>query len=102
MAELSHMNIGDLNFIQLPVVLTYEFVPKFNVLVGTQIMVRVQPRMNNTNNFSGAFVAGLRYDLSEDWFILGRYTVQIANAFDGNGGIIATTNFLNVGVGYKF
>ena len=102
MAELSHMNIGDLNFIQLPVVFTYEFVPKFDVLLGTQIMVRLQPRMNNTNNFSGAFVAGLKYDLSQDWFVMSRYIVQIANAFNGNGGLIATTNFLNIGVSYKF
>jgi hypothetical protein len=102
MAELSHMNIGDLNFIQLPVVLTYEFVPKFRALVGTQIMVRLQPRRNNVNNFSGAFVGGMQYDLSKDWFLLGRYMVQVRNAFNGNGGLISTTNFLNVGVGYKF
>ena len=102
MAELSHMNIGDINFIQLPVVFRYEFVPKFNILAGTQIMVRLQPRMNNTNNFSGAFVGGVQYDLSEDWFLLGRYIVQIKNAFNGNGGLVTTTNFLNIGVGYKF
>lgn len=102
-AELSHMNIGDLNFIQLPVVFSYEFVPKFDVLVGTQIMVRLQPRMNNANNFSGAFVGGVKYDLSEDFFIQGRYIIQVRNAFSGNnGGMVTTTNFLNLGIAYKF
>jgi opacity protein-like surface antigen len=102
LVELSYMNIGDTNYIQLPALFSYELAKSFSILAGPQLVYVAEESFPEVTNFSLGLTAGLRYDISEKAFLLARYMFQVTNTYTGPLDITARTNFLNFGVGYKF
>lgn len=103
-AELSYMNIDDTNFVQLPVLFKYEFVNKLSVLAGPQLVYIAEESLGDDfTNFSVGLAAGLSYDFSNKLFAQARYMFQVTNTYTGSvDDVSLRTNFLNIGIGYKF
>jgi hypothetical protein len=102
LVELSYMNIGETNYIQLPALFKYEFVESLSFLAGPQFVYVAEESFPELTNFSVGLTTGLNYDVTDDFFVLARYMFQVTNTYTGSLDITARTNFLNVGIGYKF
>ena len=103
-AELSYMNIDDTNFVQLPVLFKYEFAQNISVLAGPQFVLLAEDSLGpDFTNFSVGLAAGLGYDFTDDFFAQARYMFQVTNTYTGSvDDVSLRTNFLNIGIGYKF
>ena len=102
------------NYINIPVMLKYYVSPAVSVDFGPQLGVNVYSKA--TTDISGTKVTtdlkdgtkdidfglglGLTYNIAEDVFVQGRYTMGLTKAFDGDGDV--KNGNIQVSIGYRF
>ena len=99
------MNINDTSTLSLPVVgKLYVGGSDFNIQGGPQISYVLEDSIDGVTNFIFSGVAGLGYDIGDNFFIQARYAFQINNSITGaaSSDVTLRNNFLSAGVGYKF
>lgn len=104
-AELNYVNIDETSTLSLPVVgKLYVGGSDFNVQAGPQISYVLEDSIDGVTNFIFSGVAGLGYDIGDNFFIQARYAFQINNSITGaaSSDVTLRNNFFSAGVGYKF
>ena len=75
----------------------------FNLHGGPQFNFILDETLDDISPISFGLTGGLGYDITENFFAEAHYHFQITNSFIGDfDGLTARTDFLNIGVGYKF
>jgi opacity protein-like surface antigen len=102
--ELTYLNVKDLSFLQLPMMVkVYIAKSPFSIQGGLQITYTLEEIFDDFTKFNIGFGGGLAYDISEAFFVEGRYIFQLNDYYTGpNNAIESKINFLNIGFGYKF
>jgi opacity protein-like surface antigen len=102
--ELTYLNVRDLNFLQLPIMVkVYIDKSPFSIQGGLQVTYTLEEVFDDFNKFNIGLGGGLAYDLSEDFFVEGRYIFQLNDYYAGPNDVLESKiNFLNIGVGFKF
>ncbi len=102
-SSVNYVDIKNTDYIQVPVMLKYYFVPKFNFQVGPQFafLINNVPSTFNKTNFGIA--AGLGIDIAAGLFAEGRYAYQLNDAFKNPpANQVTHFNIMNIGLGYRF
>jgi len=87
----------------LPILGKFAISEKFNLQAGPQLTFSLEDDIPDDVSSVGFDIAGgLGYDITEDFFVEARYTFQINNSYTGSEDIKARSNYLTVGLGYKF
>ena len=103
-AELSYMNIDNINFLQLPIFAkVYIADSSFNVQGGLQVTYTLEEVLDDFTKFNFGLGGGFGYDITEHFFVETRYIFQLNNYFKGSNDIIKSKiNIFSIGAGYKF
>ena len=103
---LLYSNTQDLSWLHLPVLVKYYITEQFNVLAGPQLTVLIEDTNGGMNSIGLDIGAGIGFDITEDFFLEGRYNFEITDRFSGvsymPSGVSGRYNTLNIGIGYKF
>ncbi|WP_417886190.1 outer membrane beta-barrel protein [Zunongwangia sp.] len=114
--DVNYMNNEDTNYLQIPILLKYYISESdFNLQVGPQMTIVLENSYGLYDNFGLDFTFGLGYDITEHFFVFGRYALEVTNrTSDGvyyydpysyesyNFDAKSRLNSLNFGIGYKF
>jgi opacity protein-like surface antigen len=99
--ELLYVNDGE-SALQMPIMAKFRIGEGFSILVGPQITYYVEESVPDVTNFNIGLGAGVGYDLSDNFFIDAKYTLQLNNTYTGSSDFTAKANYLNIGLGYRF
>lgn len=102
--ELLYANIKDSGFIQIPIMAKYYVAEQFSLQAGPQVNISLEETGDDFSAIGIALGIGAGYDITEDFLVSARYALQINNSYTGPGSsdLSLKTNFLNVGIGYRF
>ena len=100
--ELVYANVNDSDAIIIPILLKYYAAEKFNIQAGPQVTVSLEEAPNDFTSIGLALAAGVGYDITQNFFLEARYSLQINNYYTGTADLTARENYFTVGVGYKF
>ncbi|MFH4968198.1 outer membrane beta-barrel protein [Gaetbulibacter sp. M240] len=100
--ELLYANANSNDVIIIPILLKYYTTEKFSIQAGPQASYILEDASTNYTPLGLALATGLGYDITQNFFLQARYSVQINNYYNGNEDFRARDNFFTVGVGYKF
>ncbi len=98
------------NYIQLPVILKYNFTNVFNVQLGPQAGIKIWEWEDNQNGntdfgtFDFAAVAGIGVNITDNFFVDLRYAFGLSNVFDDKDLIIdldGKSRNIQLSVGYR-
>ncbi|MDY8135770.1 porin family protein [Aquimarina sp. 2201CG5-10] len=94
------------NYLQLPVVLKYNFTDIFNVQLGPQAGIKIWEYENNENynTFDFAVVGGIGVNITDNFFVDARYALGLSNVFDDEGlptSIDGNSRNIQISVGYR-
>jgi hypothetical protein len=100
--EVLYVSVEDLDQIAIPLMAKFPVSDKFNILVGPSLGIILDTE-EGMNSFNFGAEAGVAYDISEDFFIEGRYNLGLANLWEDapSGYSIKLSGFF-VGLGYRF
>lgn len=102
-SELTYSNINGTDYFQLPVLYKYRFAEKISILTGPQIGYVSEENTSNLTSFSVGWSVGLRYDFSDDFYGLTRYTRQLNNHYKGPiNDLNYNIDMAGIGIGFKF
>ncbi|CAM1370533.1 porin family protein [Tenacibaculum xiamenense] len=96
-----YTNGNDSNFLTVPILAKYYINDRFNVQLGPMLDLILDDVSELTNTFGVGAAAGLGYDFSEDVYVSARYSFGLNNRIDQVDTTLKS-NFLQVGIGYKF
>ncbi len=114
--EFQYSNQGNddktlrVDYLQLPILLKYNFSYKFNIHIGPQIGLKIWEWEDNAgieadfNTFDFAAVAGIGVNITENVFADVRYGFGLSNIIDDQGipgGIDASNRNIQLSFGYK-
>ena len=103
---LLYSNTQDLSWLQLPVLVKYYITEQFNFLAGPQLTALIEDTNGGMNSIGLDIGAGIGFDITENFFLEGRYNFEITDRFSGvsymPSGLSGRYNTLNIGIGYKF
>lgn len=79
----------------------------FNIQAGPQLSLILDEVGGDINTLGIDLGIGAGYDITENFFLQGRYAFEVTNRIDGKAegvpeGVKSTINSLMIGVGYKF
>ena len=100
--EVLYNRIDESDFLQLPIMGKYYVAEKVNLQAGFQLAFDLGEKVQDVSNFSFGIGPGLGVDITEDFFVDGRYMFQLNNSYTGPEDLTAGIDFLNIGIGYKF
>ncbi len=121
--ELMYAKAGDLDFVNLPVLLKYYLVSKFNIQAGPQLsfstnlndiksaikdiegVLGTNANLDDVLRTTGVdLVFGVGFDISEKFFAQARYIIELTDRYSGPLGssLDVKPNTFTVGVGYAF
>jgi len=102
--ELLYASINSEGFIQIPIMAKYYVADKFSLQGGPQINLSLEETGEDFTGFGLALGLGAGYDITEEFLISARYALQLNNGYTGAGSndFSLKTNFLNIGIGYRF
>lgn len=94
------------NYIQVPVVLKYNFSDIFNAQIGPQAGIKIWEWENNENynTLDFAAVAGIGVNITDNFFADLRYAFGLSNVFDDEdipGGFEGNSRNIQISVGYR-
>ena len=94
------------DYINLPILLKYNFTDIVNVFAGPQAGLKIWEWENNENykTFDFAAVVGLGFNITENFFADVRYAYGLVNVFEDDGlfgNFDANSSNIQIGVGYK-
>lgn len=100
---VNYVSVKNSSYIQVPVMLKYYFVPKFNLQLGPQFAFTTD---NVPTGYSGTNVGlgiGAGLDVISGLLVEARYAFQLNNMLKNpTSGEHIKFNILNIGLGYKF
>lgn len=114
--ELLYTNIESSSFLQIPLLASYEIGETgLNAQLGPQVNFVLEDTGDDFSALSIALALGAGYDITDKLFVEVHYALQLNNSFTGENEIFedgegffnagefsSKTNFLNLGVGYRF
>lgn len=102
--ELIYLNLDNTSFLQLPMFTKFYIGQSpFNIQGGFQITYTLEEVFNDFTKFNIGIGPGLGYDITDNFFVEGRYVIQLNDYFNGPEDVLdSKINFLNIGLGYKF
>lgn len=89
--------VKDLTSLYIPVMAKYKISEDFNIQAGPQINYLLEDIPDGEFGLDLAFGAG--YQIDANWFVEGRYGVQLSRG--GDFGDVIDINTLTIGVGYR-
>ena len=101
-SELTYSNIRGTSYFQLPVLFKYRFSEKTSFLVGPQIGWVSDKDSQLVESFSIGLSGGLRYEFSNKFYGMLRYTRQFNNHYTGPLDISNKIDMASIGIGFKF
>lgn len=101
-SELLYANVDGSSGVMLPIMVKYYVSEKFNIQAGPHFDIATESVPEDFTSIGISLAAGLGYDLSENFFIEGRYSFQLNDYYTGDLDLETTTNSLLIGIGYKF
>lgn len=90
--------VSDLTSLYIPVMFKYEVAPSLNIQAGPQINYLLEDTEDGALGIDVAFGAG--YAIDDNWFVEGRYGLQVSRG--GDFGEFTDINTLTIGGGYRF
>ncbi|MGY5848114.1 outer membrane beta-barrel protein [Salegentibacter sp. HM20] len=103
---LLYSNTQDLSWLHLPVLIKYYITEQFNFLAGPQLTAIVEEVRGGMNSVGLDLGAGISFDITQNFFLEGRYNFEITDRFSGvsymPSSISGRYNTFNIGIGYKF
>ncbi|PHR92055.1 MAG: hypothetical protein COA80_14620 [Leeuwenhoekiella sp.] len=104
--QFNYARYSESNFLQIPLALHYYIADSgFNILAGPQFTYNLEdlgPFNDDVNKLNIGAAAGLGYDFTESLFLEARYTFQLNKYFKSDNTPKIRTNYLNIGLGYRF
>lgn len=100
--ELLYANVDESDGLLLPILGKFAISEKFNLQVGPQLVFSLEDTPEDISSVEFDIAGGIGYDIDEDFFVEARYTFQINNSYTGNEDVKLRSNYLTVGLGYKF
>jgi len=101
--ELLYAKVGEISFLQLPIIAKYYVSEKFNLLAGPQITYTLENEVgDDVTKLNLGLGLGLGYDFTEKLFVQSRYAFQLNDYYTGNEDLSSKIGFLNIGLGYRF
>ena len=104
--ELNYARYNESNFLQVPVFIQYYVGhSNFFIQVGPQftyILEDLGYSEGDVNKLNIGAGGGLGYDISEKFFLEARYTFQLNQFYKPEAAPEIRTNYLNIGMGYRF
>lgn len=91
-----------INYIQVPLLLKYEFAKFLAIGVGPQVSVKGHDYEDEKKNVGFSGIGGLEYHLSDHLFIDFRYTYGVTNIYDDETNLEAKNTNMQIGFGVKF
>lgn len=99
--EINFIGIKDFNQIQVPILIRYNFIPKFNAYAGPNLGYLFD-MPNELNSFNFALDLGLSYDITNKLLIEARYDWGITNLLnDGDSNNSIKLNNFQIGLAYR-
>lgn len=100
--ELLFAVVDESNGLMLPILGKFAISEKFNLQAGPQLVFSLEDTPEDFSSVEFDLAGGIGYDIDDDFFIEARYTFQINNSYTGSEDVKVRSNYLTVGVGYKF
>ncbi|WAC02846.1 outer membrane beta-barrel protein [Lacinutrix neustonica] len=91
-----------IDYIQLPLLLKYEFAKFLVIGVGPQLSVKGHDYEDEKKNLAFSGIGALEYYLSDHLFIDFRYTYGVTNIYDDKTNLDAKNTNIQIGFGVKF
>ncbi|HZW64010.1 MAG TPA: porin family protein [Flavobacteriaceae bacterium] len=89
------------DYVHLPVLLKFRFGERFAAGVGPQASVKVHEHEDGFKNFVFSGLAGIEYNLWEDYYIDLRYNYGFMNILDNDLDLEAKNHNIQIGFGMK-
>jgi opacity protein-like surface antigen len=100
---VNYLNASNLDFLSVPVLLKWYFVPKVNINVGPQLMWTLKNVPSGVKNFNFGMSGGVGFECAKDLTIEAKYTYQTNDYLkDSSRSTNSTINYLTVGLAYNF
>ena len=103
---LNYARNNESNFLQVPVFIQYYVGPSdFFIQVGPQftyILEDLGYSEGDVNKLNVGAGGGIGYDISDNFFLEARYTFQLNKFYKPKAAPEIRTNYLNIGLGYRF
>jgi len=90
--------VNELTSLYIPVMAKYKFGEGFNVQAGPQLNILLEDVPDGAVGIDIAFGGG--YQIDENWFVEGRFGIEVARG--GDFGDLTSFNTLTLGGGYRF
>ena len=104
--HLNYARSNESNFVQVSLAFHYYIADSgINILAGPQftyILEDLGYSEGAVNKLNVGVGGGLGYDISENFFLEGRYTFQLNQFYKSDNAPEIRTNYLNIGLGYRF
>lgn len=99
---VNYLNASNLDFLSVPVLLKWYFVPKININAGPQMMWTLKNVPSDARNFNIGMSGGLGFEFTKDLTLEARYTYQTNDYLkDSSRSTNSTINYLTVGIAYN-
>lgn len=100
--ELAYASVNEGEAIFLPVVGKFYVTDKLNLQAGPQFVFSLEDLPEDFSAVEIDLAAGLGFDITEHFFVEGRYSFQLNNSYTGSEDVTIKGNYLNLGIGYTF
>jgi hypothetical protein len=100
--EALYASIDDADGILIPIMGKYYVANKFSLQAGPQLVFSLEETIEDFSSVEFDLAFGLGFDITDAFFLEGRYTFQLNNSYTGPEDVTVRGNYLTLGVGYKF
>lgn len=101
--ELNVSFSGDFIFVEIPILLKYNFSDKLSILAGPRLDVNAKPKHVTFSSPLGISAElGIQYNINKHLFIEARYDYGFTNSSKIFGNNLVDANNFRVGLGFKF
>lgn len=100
--ELLYLNAEEGDALMLPIMGKFYIADKLNFQAGPQFVFTLEDMPDDFSSVEFGLAGGLGFDITEQFFLEGRYSFQINNSYTGPEDIKLRGNYLTLGAGFKF
>lgn len=99
---LNYINASNLEFLNVPLMMKWYFVPKINLQAGPQLMWTLKSVPSTVNKFNIGISAGAGFEFTDKVSLEARYNYQTNDYLkDSSRSTNSTINYLTVGIAYN-
>lgn len=100
--ELLYLNVNEGDALMLPIIGKFYITEKLNFQAGPQFVFSLEDVPEDFTGVEFGLAGGIGFDITDEFFLEGRYSFQINNSYTGPEDLKLRGNYLTMGVGYKF